>query len=76
MLMPFFGLHLFILADHAHQYHADLSPHAGGAGILGMYMLVCGFFQPVGQLPEPVWRYPMHYIAYHSYAFAGFMRNE
>ncbi len=50
--------------------------HAGGAGILGVYMLVCGFFQPVDQLPDPVWRYPMHYISFHSYAFAGFMRNE
>ncbi|KAG2436775.1 hypothetical protein HXX76_006299 [Chlamydomonas incerta] len=48
----------------------------GGAGILGMYMLVCGYFQPVGELPAPVWRYPMHYIAYHSYTFAGFMHNE
>jgi len=60
---------------------AAIVPHylmgiAGGAGILGMYMLVCGFFQPVGQLPSPVWRYPMHYIAFHSYTFGGFMQNE
>ena len=39
-------------------------------------MLVCGFFQPVGQLPQPVWRYPLHYVSFHSYAFAGFMHNE
>lgn len=39
-------------------------------------MLVCGFFQPVGALPAPVWRYPLHYIAYHSYTFSGFMHNE
>ena len=37
---------------------------------------VCGFFQPVTQLPKPVWRYPMHYISYHSYTFSGFMHNE
>ncbi|EFJ40488.1 hypothetical protein VOLCADRAFT_99753 [Volvox carteri f. nagariensis] len=60
---------------------AAVVPHylmgiAGGAGILGMFMLVCGFFQPVGELPAPVWRYPLHYISYHSYAFAGFMHNE
>uniref|UniRef100_A0A7S0RIE9 ABC-2 type transporter transmembrane domain-containing protein n=1 Tax=Chlamydomonas leiostraca TaxID=1034604 RepID=A0A7S0RIE9_9CHLO len=60
---------------------AAVVPHylmgiAAGAGIMGMYMLVCGFFQPVGALPGPVWRYPLHYIAYHSYTFAGFMRNE
>jgi len=39
-------------------------------------MLVCGFFQPVSQLPAPVWRYPMHYLAFHSYAFGGFMQNQ
>ncbi|GFR44953.1 hypothetical protein Agub_g6261 [Astrephomene gubernaculifera] len=60
---------------------AAVVPHylmgiAGGAGILGMFMLVCGFFQPVGELPQPVWRYPLHYMSFHSYAFAGFMHNE
>ncbi|GLC35641.1 hypothetical protein PLESTB_000000400 [Pleodorina starrii] len=60
---------------------AAVVPHylmgiAGGAGIMGMFMLVCGFFQPVGELPAPVWRYPLHYMSYHSYAFAGFMHNE
>ncbi len=55
---------------------AAIVPHylmgiAGGAGLMGMFMLVCGFFQPVGELPDPVWRYPLHYIAFHSYAFAG-----
>lgn len=25
--------------------------------MLGCFMLVCGFFQPVAQLPAPVWRY-------------------
>jgi hypothetical protein len=55
---------------------AAIVPHylmgiAGGAGLMGMFMLVCGFFQPVGQLPNPVWRYPLHYMAFHSYAFAG-----
>ncbi|MEW5317655.1 MAG: hypothetical protein WDW38_008937 [Sanguina aurantia] len=60
---------------------AAVVPHylmgiAGGAGIMGMYMLVCGYFQPVSQLPGPVWRYPMHYVGYHTYAWAGFMQNE
>lgn len=60
---------------------AAIVPHylmgiAAGAGIMGMFMLVCGFFQPVGQLPKPIWLYPLHYMAYHSYAFAGFMHNE
>ena len=60
---------------------AAIVPHflmgiAAGAGILGMFMLVCGFFQPVAQLPAPVWRYPMHYLSFHSYAFGGFMQNQ
>jgi hypothetical protein len=43
---------------------AAIVPHylmgiAGGAGLMGMYMLVCGFFQTVDQLPKPVWRYPL-----------------
>jgi hypothetical protein len=55
---------------------AAIVPHylmgiAGGAGLMGMYMLVCGFFQTVDQLPKAVWRYPLHYAAFHSYAFAG-----
>lgn len=53
---------------------AAVVPHylmgiAGGAGMLGMFMLVCGFFQPVAQLPGPVWRYPLHYMSFHSYRY-------
>ena len=33
-----------------------------GAGILGFFMLVCGFFQPRNQLPRPVFYYPMHFF--------------
>lgn len=60
---------------------ASLVPHylmgiAGGAGIMGVYMLVCGFFQARDELPEPVWRYPLHYISFQSYAFTGLMNNE
>ena len=55
---------------------APLVPHylvgiAAGGGVLGMYMLVEGFFQPLALLPKPILTYPMHYIAYHSYAFNG-----
>ena len=61
--------------------NAAVVPHylmtiAGGAGILGMFMLVTGFFQAVGELPKPVWLYPFHYISFESYAFAGLMKNE
>ncbi|KAG2450898.1 hypothetical protein HYH02_004730 [Chlamydomonas schloesseri] len=81
---PYFFINLYVsltVVESLMMAIAAVVPHylmgiAGGAGILGMYMLVCGFFQPVGELPAPVWRYPLHYISYHSYAFAGFMHNE
>ncbi|GAX82112.1 hypothetical protein CEUSTIGMA_g9540.t1 [Chlamydomonas eustigma] len=81
---PYFFINLYTsltVVESMMMAMAAIVPHylmgiAGGAGVLGMYMLVCGFFQPVGQLPAPVWRYPMHYIAFHSYTFGGFMQNE
>lgn len=81
---PYFFLNLYFsltCVESLMMAIAAIVPHyllgiAGGAGIMGMYMLVCGFFQPVDQLPAIVWRYPAHYISYHSYAFGGFMQNE
>jgi ABC-type multidrug transport system permease subunit len=60
---------------------APLVPHflvgiAGGAGVLGLDMLVCGFFQPAGQLPRPVFYYPLHFLSFETYAFYGFVTNE
>ena len=49
---------------------------AAGAGILGIYMVVCGFFQPLNSMPKPIFRYPLSYISFHTFAFTGFMRNE
>lgn len=49
---------------------------AAGAGLLGIYMVVCGFFQPINSLPNPIFRYPLTYISFHTYSFIGFMRNE
>ncbi|KAF5841257.1 P-loop containing nucleoside triphosphate hydrolase protein [Dunaliella salina] len=81
---PFFFLNLFVAlmaAESAMMAIAAIIPHylmgiAGGAGLLGIYMLVCGFFQPVDVMPKPVWTYPLHYISFHSYTFYGFMQNE
>ena len=42
----------------------------------GVFMLVCGFFQPRSQLPKPVFYYPLHWISFQTYAFYGFMNNE
>ena len=47
-----------------------------GAGIQCIMMLNGGFFRLPNDLPEPIWRYPMHYIAFHTYAFEGFYKNE
>ncbi|URE03103.1 ABC-2 type transporter [Musa troglodytarum] len=47
-----------------------------GAGIQGVMMLNGGFFRLSNDLPKPVWRYPMYYIAFHKYANQGFYKNE
>jgi len=60
---------------------AAVVPHflmgiAAGAGVMGMFMIVCGFFKYRDELPDPVWRFPMHYVSFHTYAFNGLMQNE
>ncbi|THU49045.1 hypothetical protein C4D60_Mb06t05440 [Musa balbisiana] len=47
-----------------------------GAGIQGVMMLNGGFFRLPQDLPKPVWRYPMYYMAFHKYANQGFYKNE
>ncbi|KAJ4951431.1 hypothetical protein NE237_028263 [Protea cynaroides] len=47
-----------------------------GAGIQGVMMLNGGFFRLPHDLPKPVWKYPMYYIAFHKYANQGFYKNE
>ncbi|KAM1210985.1 hypothetical protein ACFX2I_002778 [Malus domestica] len=47
-----------------------------GAGIQGLLMLCGGFFQLPSDLPKPVWKYPMYYIAFHKYAYQGLFKNE
>lgn len=47
-----------------------------GAGIQGLMMLNGGFFRLREDLPKPMWRYPMHYIAFHKYANDGMYKNE
>lgn len=34
-----------------------------------MFILVAGFFRLSKDIPKPVWRYPVSYIAFHPYAF-------
>lgn len=47
-----------------------------GAGIQGIMMLNCGFFQIPSKLPKIVWKYPMFYISFQKYALQGFYKNE
>ncbi|MED6127743.1 ATP-binding cassette sub- G member 1 [Stylosanthes scabra] len=47
-----------------------------GAGIQGIMILVDGFFKLPRTIPKPLWRYPLHYVAFHTYAFQGLFRNE
>eukprot|EP00261_Vitis_vinifera_P002698 XP_002267117.4 PREDICTED: ABC transporter G family member 11 [Vitis vinifera] len=47
-----------------------------GAGIQGVMMLCGGFFRLPNDLPNPFWKYPMYYIAFHKYANQGFYKNE
>ena len=82
--LAYFTLTLFLAlltVESLMMMIAAIVPHflmgiAAGAGVMGMFMIVCGFFQYTEALPGPVWRYPMHYMAFHTYAFSGLMRNE
>eukprot|EP01018_Ginkgo_biloba_P007517 Gb_05238 [translate_table: standard] len=47
-----------------------------GAGIQGVMVLTGGFFRLPNDLPKPVWRYPMYYIAFHKYAYQGLYKND
>ncbi|MED6125857.1 hypothetical protein PIB30_072542 [Stylosanthes scabra] len=47
-----------------------------GAGIQGIFILVAGFFKLPRTIPKPLWRYPLHYVAFHTYAFQGLFKNE
>ncbi|KAH8958926.1 hypothetical protein BDL97_06G053400 [Sphagnum fallax] len=47
-----------------------------GAGIQGIFLLVAGFFRLRLDLPKPVWRYPMSYISFHTYALQGMYQND
>ncbi|KAE9600588.1 hypothetical protein Lal_00045963 [Lupinus albus] len=39
-------------------------------------MLSAGYFRIRNALPEPVWTYPLSYIAFHTYSIQGLLENE
>jgi len=47
-----------------------------GSGILGIMMLDGGFYRLPSDIPKPFWRYPLHYISFHKYAYQGLFKNE
>lgn len=42
----------------------------------GIMMLVAGYFRLRDELPKPVWKYPVSYLAFHTYAIEGLLENE
>ncbi|KAI5385969.1 hypothetical protein KIW84_072522, partial [Lathyrus oleraceus] len=47
-----------------------------GAGIQGVMMLVGGFFKLPHDIPNIFWKYPFHYVAFHTYVTEGLFKNE
>lgn len=47
-----------------------------GAGIQAIMILSGGFFRSPNDLPEVFWKYPLHYVAFHRYAYEGLFKNE
>jgi hypothetical protein len=47
-----------------------------GSGILGVMMLDGGFYRLPSDIPKPFWKYPLHYISFHRYAYQGLFKNE
>ncbi|XP_020595085.1 ABC transporter G family member 11-like [Phalaenopsis equestris] len=47
-----------------------------GAAIQAMMVLACGFFRLPDDLPKPIWKYPLYYIAFHKYANQAYYKNE
>nr|XP_016487178.1 PREDICTED: ABC transporter G family member 11-like isoform X2 [Nicotiana tabacum] len=47
-----------------------------GAGIQALMILSGGFFRLPNDLPKPFWKYPIHYMAFHKYAYEGMFKNE
>ena len=48
---------------------------AAGAGMLGLYMIVCGFFLQPTNIPA-AWKWVHYGVSFHTYSFRVFMYNE
>ncbi|KAK6253287.1 hypothetical protein QUC31_015007 [Theobroma cacao] len=80
----FFVLTLFacmMLVESLMMIVASMVPNylmgiIAGAGIQGLMILVGGFFRLPADLPKPILKYPLYYIAFHKYAYQGLFKNE
>ncbi|KAG6477603.1 ABC transporter G family member 3 [Zingiber officinale] len=41
-----------------------------------MMMLVAGYLKIAAALPRPMWKYPLSYVTFHTYAIEGLLENE
>ncbi|KAM3219743.1 ABC transporter G family member 1 [Capsicum annuum] len=80
----FFALVLFtcmMLVESLMMIIASIMPNflmglITGAGIQAIMILSGGFFRSPDDLPRPFWKYPVHYVAFHRYAYEGLFKNE
>ncbi|XVE66572.1 hypothetical protein DITRI_Ditri08aG0089400 [Diplodiscus trichospermus] len=47
-----------------------------GTGIQGLMVMVAGFFRLPNDIPKPIWKYPLHHVAFNKYAYQGLLKNE
>lgn len=57
---------LLYLVDHTHL--SAVSIQCGILLLQGILMMTSGFFRLLPDLPKPVWRYPISYLSYGSWA--------
>ncbi|XP_061349749.1 ABC transporter G family member 1-like [Gastrolobium bilobum] len=47
-----------------------------GGGIVGLMILLGGFYRLPNDLPKPLWKYPLYYMSFIKYALQGSFKNE
>ncbi|MED6125220.1 hypothetical protein PIB30_066610 [Stylosanthes scabra] len=46
------------------------------SAVEGLSILTCGFYRLPNDLPNPVWKYPLYYVSFLTYALQGLFKNE
>nr|GME18804.1 ABC transporter G family member 11-like [Ipomoea batatas] len=80
----FFALVLFtsmLLVESLMMIVASLVPTylmgiIAGAGIQALMILCGGYFRLPGDMPKPLWKYPLYCVSFHRYAYQGLFKNE